>query len=210
MKVGIFNTKGERKEEMDVKSEIFKITGKEKLISEVVVSYLSNQRAGSAKTKTRSEVSGGGKKPWKQKGTGRARTGSIRNPLFRGGGIIFGPTGMANFAKKINIKKRRGALRAALALKKSNEIIVIEKIDLKTPKTKEAAQILKSLPVNGKVGIIYSDKTQAETLVKSFRNIPGAQVVFYQDLNALTMMYLNTLVFVGDTFKELVKFLEEK
>lgn len=207
MKVAVYNKKGEKKSDIDVKSKIFNISGKEKLLSEVIVSYLANMRLAHAKTKRRGEVSGGGKKPWKQKGTGRARTGSSRNPLWRGGGIIFGPIGEENHTRIIPKGKKRLALNAALSAKK-NDIYILDKLELTAPKTKEAVGILKKLPVKGKTLIIFNEKEDSNLITKSFSNIEKTNTAFYKNLNSYDVLNNDTLVFVGSTMEDTIKFLE--
>lgn len=208
MKVTVYDKKGVKKEDIDIKSDIFKISGKESLISEVIVSYLSNMRLAQPKTKKRGEVSGGGRKPWRQKGTGRARTGSNRNPLWRGGGNIFGPTGIENHEKALPKTKRRAALRAALSAKAS-DIIVVEKIDLKEAKTKEAANILKNLPIQGKAFFVLGEGEDLELQRKAFGNIQKISFCFYKNLNAYDVLNAGQLVFIGSGLEDTVKFLEK-
>ncbi|MCP4482649.1 MAG: 50S ribosomal protein L4 [bacterium] len=150
------------------------------LIHESVVNYLANQRRGTASTKTRAEVSGGGKKPWKQKGTGRARVGSNRSPIWRGGGITFGPK-PRDYSYKIPTKKKRKALVSALALKGNNqEILVLDEIK-KISKTRQVGEALKNLAIRGKVLIIV--EAQDNLLLKSTRNIPGVEFTYAKNLN---------------------------
>ncbi|MCL4387168.1 MAG: 50S ribosomal protein L4 [Patescibacteria group bacterium] len=208
MKVAVYDKKGTKKSDLEIKSKIFDVKDKEKLLSEVVVMHLSNARLAQAKTKKRGEVSGGGKKPYRQKGTGRARTGSIRNPIWRGGGNIFGPTGEENHYKMIPKKKKRGALIAALALKKDN-IIGLDKFDIKEPKTKESALVLSKLPIQGRVLLVLGEKDDKNMVKKAFGNIKKVDIVFYKDLNAMSVLRAGTLVFAGDSLTEAIKQLEK-
>lgn len=154
---------------------------KENLISKVVRVLQSNERHSGAKTKKRGEISGGGKKPWRQKGTGRARAGSSRSPIWRGGGVVFGPTGNENYSLKVNKKERRAALEAVYAEKKN----VVLTLDLpKFTKTKEAAEFLKKNEATGKALVLVAEakdtkkeSLQLKELKRVFRNIPEVRVL---------------------------------
>jgi len=174
------NNKGKGK--ITLPDEIFGLQGRKDILHSSVVNYLANQRQGTHATKTKGLVSGGGKKPWKQKHTGRARAGSNRSPLWRGGGIIFGPQ-PRDYSYKLprNVKKR--ALGEALSAKLSGgEVTVVESIAVEKPRTKEMVIILKNLDLEGKrVLIVLSQKE--ETVLLSSRNIPGVKVTRAMDLN---------------------------
>lgn len=201
MKIPVYNQKGEKIKDADVKSEIFNVEENSSMLREVVLSFLSAARNSKAKVKTRAEVSGGGKKPWRQKGTGRARTGSIRNPIWRGGGIIFGPTGNENHIKKVNRKAKNQALHMALAGKKgANEIIVIEKLDIKKPNTKEMAKILEKMPDAKNRLIVLPEKN--ESIEKSLRNIPQVVLKGFNYLNVFEVLKANQIIFVGDALQK--------
>jgi large subunit ribosomal protein L4 len=163
------------------------------LIHEVVTAQLSNRREGSAQAKTRAEVSGGGKKPYKQKGTGRARTGSIRNPLWRGGGVIFGPTGDQHFKVRIMKKKNRGAILSALATRKDG-VIVLEKLD--ATKTKDFVKLHRETTEGRKSLYIFPALTENHILVT--RNVSGVKVCDYRNLNVYDVLEATKLVFVDD------------
>lgn len=146
------------------------------LLKLAYVAYLANGRENLAVAKTRGLVSGGGKKPWKQKGTGRARTGSSRNPIWRGGGIVFGPTGEENYTKGINLKAKRLAIRQALSLAANdNKIVVIEDIKLKDAKTAELAQLLAKVGASKRVLVVVEHKP--EELVRAARNLADVKIV---------------------------------
>lgn len=209
MKVSVYNNKGEKTKDLDIKSAVLDTEPKTHVLRETVLAFLAGQRNAHAKTKKRGEVSGGGRKPWRQKGTGRARTGSIRNPIWIGGGNIFGPTGIENFNKKVNVKVKKQSLFMALSSKnKVNEIIVLDKIDLKAPKTKEVANIFEKLPVDGKKLIVLSDNS--EILKKSVRNIEDVKAVSYKSLNTYEVLRAKQVIFVGDALEKTVEYFGSK
>lgn len=151
IKATVYNTTGEKIKEIELNPKVFGLTVKPELIQQAVVSQQANSRQVIAHTKDRSEVAGGGRKPWRQKGTGRARHGSIRSPLWRGGGITFGPTKERNFSVKINKKAKRKAILMSLSDKAANQkIVLVEKLELAEPKTKKFFQILQNLKLREK------------------------------------------------------------
>ncbi len=167
---------------INLSDEVFGVKAKDGVLHNGVVNFLANQRQGTHATKTKGLVSGGGKKPWKQKHTGRARAGSSRSPLWRGGGIIFGPQ-PRDYSYAIPKKARRLALKAALSGKLSDgEIVVIEALSLEKPKTKEMISVLKNLELAGKSTLIIVPEHN-EAIVLSARNIPGVRVTRVSDLN---------------------------
>ena len=175
------------------------------LIHEIVTAQLSNRREGSAQAKTRAEVSGGGKKPYKQKGTGRARSGSIRNPLWKGGGVIFGPTGDQHFKVNIMKKKNRGAILSALATRKDGVVVLKE---LATTKTKEFVKLHKEVAEGQKSLYIFPVLTENHILAT--RNVPGVKVCDYRNLNVYDILEATKLVFVGNALELADKFWEAK
>lgn len=193
MKITIYNNLGEIKEDKDLKLSIFDEPINPALIHEAVVAQLSNRRVAGAKAKSRGLVSGGGKKPFKQKGTGNARSGSIRNPIWRGGGIIFGPTGEQNYSVSMPKKKKRVALISALASKK-NDILSIEKID--ATKTKEFAKIVDKIVGKDKGLFVFYNLTEKDILAT--RNIGSVKVCDYRNLNVFDVLNAGKLVFVGE------------
>jgi len=167
---------------INLSDDVFGVKAKDGVLHNAVVNFLANQRQGTHATKTKGLVSGGGKKPWKQKHTGRARSGSNRSPLWRGGGIIFGPQ-PRDYSYAIPKKARRLALKAALSGKLADgEIIVVETLSLEKPQTKEMISVLKGLELNGKSTLIIVPEHD-ETIVLSARNIPGVTVTRVSDLN---------------------------
>ena len=162
--------------------------------------YLANSRSAAAKTKKRGEVSGGGKKPWKQKGTGRARFGSSRNPIWRGGGIVFGPTGEENYTKKISTTSKRVALRQALSLANtSGKLIVLEKLTSKDGKTGEMAKLLSKVGVT-RDALVVVDAKNAE-LVNATANLQNVILVTAMYLNVFDIMNADQIVITADALK---------
>jgi large subunit ribosomal protein L4 len=202
-KVALYNIAGEQVGEMELKDEVFGLEVNEALLHEVVTMQLANRRQGTQSTKTRGEVRGGGRKPWRQKGTGRARAGSIRSPLWPGGGIIFGPK-PRSFNYSMPKKKRRLAIKTALSSKvQSGEIIVLEGLEFASPKTKEMAAILNNLNATRKALIVIPENN--ENIYKSARNIEGVNTVAAQNINVYDILAHDKLVIT----KEAVEKVEE-
>lgn len=175
-------------------SSVFGVeTNNHELLKLAYTAYLANGRDNFAVTKTRGLVSGGGRKPWKQKGTGRARFGSSRNPIWRGGGIVFGPTGEENYTKKMSVTTKRQALRQALSLSASeNRINVIEAIEAKNGKTTALAELLKKLGLQGRVLLVVQNKE--DKLMRAVRNIQNVSVVNASYLNVYDVMNADSLL----------------
>jgi len=198
MKATIYNIKGTKAGDIDLPEEIFGLDMNESLVHQVYVSMISNKRANIAHTKDRSEVRGGGKKPWKQKGTGRARVGSNRSPIWIGGGITFGPRNEKNFKKKINKKMKSKALFTILSQKmRDGEIIFVDSLSFDAPKTKEAASVLANLAkVKGFEGLANKKNNRAyiathssdENAQKSFANFSNVSVDELRKLNAVDLL----------------------
>lgn len=163
------------------------------LLKQAYESYLAKGRGNSAKTITRGDVRGGGKKPWKQKGTGRARHGSIRSPIWRGGGITFGPSGEENYSKKLTKKASRKALRQSLTLSaEAGKLIVIDSFESKDGKTSDVTKLLAKIGASRRVLLVVEDKTQM--LDRSSRNIPNLKVTQANYLNVFDVMNADSLV----------------
>lgn len=174
--------------------EVFEVVAKNhELLKQAYLSHDANTRQNLAVTKTRGLVSGGGKKPWKQKGTGRARFGSSRVPIWRGGGIVFGPTGNENYTIKLHVNAKRTALRQALSLKASaDKIVVLNDISLKGAKTAEAAKLMAALKLNGSVLLVVDKKTPEIT--RSFANLPNTSVATASYLDTFGVMNASNIV----------------
>lgn len=200
-KVNIYNFEGQVVGEQELNPKIFEVQMKPELIHFVVNGLLANRRQVSAHTKTRGEVSGGGKKPWKQKGTGRARQGSIRSPLWRGGGIVFGPRPERNFKIKINRKAKQTALNMILSDKvKENALLLLESFDLPEGKTKIFGKMLKTLPVVGKkILVVFSGKK--DNLRRASRNLPFVNQENLEELNLLDVINADTVLTTAEAVK---------
>jgi large subunit ribosomal protein L4 len=189
MKTVLYTSTGNKSSKsLDLKSEVFDVEPKNTdLIKKSYLAYLANARTNSAKTKNRSAVRGGGKKPWKQKGLGRARAGSIRSPLWAGGGIIFGPTGNENYEIKISTSAKRVALKQALSLaNKAGKVQFIEAFDTKSSKTSNVAKLLNKLSLEGQGLLVAVNKD--ENLVLSTRNLKGVKLTKPQYLNVYDLL----------------------
>jgi len=180
-------------EKMNLREDVFGVQGKRGILHQVVVNFLANQRQGTHSTKTKGLVSGGGRKPFKQKHTGRARAGGSRSPLWRGGGTVFGPQ-LRDYSYKVPKKVKRRALMAALYEKLySNEIVVIDSIPIEKPRTKEMLSILKNLGLDKKsVLVVLSEHNDSVAL--SVRNIPGVRITRAMDLNTYDVIASNMLL----------------
>ncbi len=200
-KVSVYNIEGKKVSDVDLKEEIFGIEPNEAIIHSVLVNYLANQRQGTQSTKTRSEVSGGGRKPWRQKGTGRARQGSIRAPQWIKGGIALGPK-PRSYKFTVNKKERRLAIKSMLSMKVLEEsLVVVDKLELKEIKTKNMVAILNSLKVTGKTLIMLPEKNH--NVQKSARNIEGVKTTLVNTINVYDLLKYNNLVITLDTIKKL-------
>jgi len=200
-KVSVYNIEGKKVSDIDLKEEIFGIEPNEAIIHSVLVNYLANQRQGTQSTKTRSEVSGGGRKPWRQKGTGRARQGSIRAPQWIKGGIALGPK-PRSYKYTVNRKEKRLAVKSMLSSKVLEEsLVVVDKLDLKEIKTKNMVTALNNLKVNGKTLIMLPEKN--ENVQKSARNIEGVKTTLVNTINVYDLLKYNNLVVTLDTIKKL-------
>lgn len=185
-KVAVYNMKGEKVKERELENDIFGVDIDPELVSAAVRAQELNARQVIAHTKDRSEVRGGGRKPWRQKGTGRARHGSIRSPLWRGGGVTFGPRKERNFQVKLNKKIKRKALLMCLSDKvKNNKFIVVDDIQFTSNKTKEAISLLEnvSLKKQKKNSVLVVLPSQKKELRRAFQNIPGVSLLDAKSLN---------------------------
>ncbi|MGQ3685062.1 MAG: 50S ribosomal protein L4 [Candidatus Loosdrechtia sp.] len=187
MEILVYNKQGEKIDTMELDKEKFGGPVRKRLLRDVVVMYEANKRQGTASTKTRSEVAGGGKKPWVQKHTGRARAGSIRSPLWKGGGVVFGPK-PRDYSFTIPKKARRLALFSALAARvRDNEMIVLDTLEISTPKTKEMVGILEALGIGRNSCLLVIQKPDS-VVWKSARNIPSIKVKTSTELNAYDIL----------------------
>ena len=207
--VDVYSLSGKKVDKFKLDNDIFNAEIRKGLLHQVIVMYLANQRQGNASTRTRANVRGGGKKPWRQKGTGRARAGSIRSPLWRGGGTVFGPHPREfRFDMPRNAKKQ--AIISSLSAKtKDSEIVVLEKDPtLKQPKTKEIVKILAALRIlNGKNLFLHS--TKDENLMRSCRNIKNLTLRPCADFNAYDVLSNSRILFSRETHDGIVKRLKK-
>ncbi|MCM8539467.1 MAG: 50S ribosomal protein L4 [Lentisphaeraceae bacterium] len=204
--VQVFDKKGSANGELEIDATWIETEKGEQAIHESVVAYLAGLRAGTAKTKTRSEVRGGGKKPFRQKGTGRARAGSTRSPIWRGGGIIFGPS-PRSYKKNVNKKVKRLAIRRALAERvNAGELVVVEEFVFDQPKTSSAAAFLKSIDADNRPVVIVSDKVMDENknnTYLSFRNVSGCSIVGASWVNAFMLLSGKKVVITKEALEQL-------
>ena len=200
-KVDVYDMQGKKVSDVELNANVFGIEPNEAVVHSVLVNYLANQRQGTQSTKTRAEVSGGGRKPWRQKGTGRARQGSIRAPQWIKGGIALGPK-PRSYTYKVNKKEKQLAIKSLLSSKVlENELTVVEKLEMKEAKTKEMVKTLSNLKVEGKTLIIVADKN--ENVYLSSRNIEGVKAITLNMINVYDLLQYNKLVLPLETVKKL-------
>lgn len=199
-KVNVYNMQGEIVEQIELSENIFGIEINEHVVYEVVKNQLANKRQGTQSTKTRGEVRGGGRKPWKQKGTGRARAGSTNSPIFVGGGIAFGPK-PRSYSYKVPKKVRRLALKSVLTSKvQENEIIVIDHLDFNSPKTKDMVNLLARLNADKKALIVMDEKNI--NVIKSSKNIPHVETALVNTMNVYDILKYNSFIITKDAVKK--------
>ena len=200
-KVDVYNMQGKKVSDVELNEAVFGIEPNENIVHSVLVNYLANQRQGTQSTKTRAEVRGGGRKPWRQKGTGRARQGSIRAPQWIKGGIALGPK-PRSYTYRVNKKERQLAIKSLLSAKVlDNELTVVDKLEVKEPKTSVMVKALSSLKVEGKTLIILAEKNQ--NVLLSSRNIEGVKTIELNTINVFDLLNCNKLVLPLDTVKKL-------
>lgn len=199
-KVALFNQDGKNVGEIELQDAVFGIEPNNKVLFDAIIMQRAAMRQGTSKVKNRSEVRGGGRKPWRQKGTGRARQGSIRSPQWRGGGVVFGPV-PRSYSYKLPKKVRRLAIKSALSTKvQDNSIVVLEALSFDAPKTKEMVAVLKNLTVERKALVVTADLN--ENVALSARNIPGVTVVAANGLSVLDVMNHDKLVITKDAVEK--------
>lgn len=202
-KVNVYNMQGELVEEMELSEEIFGVEINEHVVYEVVKNQLANKRQGTQSAKTRAEVRGGGRKPWRQKGTGRARQGSIRSPQWKGGGVVFAPK-PRDYSYSVPKKVRRLALKSVLTDKlQNNEMIVVDQLRFDAPKTKEMKKVLANLKADKKALIVMAEKDA--NVIRSANNIPNVATALVNTINVYDILKYNSFIIT----KEAVKRVEE-
>ena len=200
-KVDVYDLNGKKVSDIELAENVFGIEPNEAIVHSVLKNYLANQRQGTQSTKTRSEVSGGGRKPWRQKGTGRARQGSTRAPQWINGGIALGPK-PRSYRYTVNKKERRLAIRSVLSSKVlEKELTVLDKIELKEIKTKSMVKALSALKLEGKTLIVLPENNT--NVVMSARNIEGVKTISANNINVFDLLKYNNLVLPVDTVKKL-------
>ena len=208
LKVDVLNMEGKKVKDIELAESVFGVEVNDVVVHAALVNYLANQRQGTQSTKTRAEVRGGGKKPWKQKGTGRARAGSLRSPLFAGGGVIFGPK-PRSYAFNMPQKARQLAIKSALSARSEQLVVVKDFSTIVEPKTKLMAEALKSLKVSGKV-LIVADTKAAENqhLELSARNIPSVRLILPSNLNVKDLLEADFVVMTEAAVNEVTERLQ--
>ena len=200
-KIDVYSIEGKKVKEVELKDEIFGIVPNEAVVHSVLVNFLANQRQGTQSTKTRSEVRGGGRKPWRQKGTGRARQGSIRAPQWIKGGIALGPK-PRSYRYTVNKKEKRLAIRSILSSKVlENKLTVVDKLELAEIKTKSMVNAMNNLKLEGKTLVILPEKNL--NVQASTRNIEGAKAILANTINVYDLLRYTNLVLTLDTVKKL-------
>ena len=200
-KIDVYDIQGKKVSDVELKEEIFGIEPNEAVVHSVLVNFLANQRQGTQNTKTRAEVRGGGRKPWRQKGTGRARQGSIRAPQWIKGGIALGPK-PRSYKYRVNKKEKRLAIKSCLSSKVlEKELVVVDSLPFKEIKTKEMVKALNNLKVEGKTLILLPEKN--ETVQKSARNIEGVKTTLVNTINVYDLLKYKNLVITLDTVKKI-------
>lgn len=195
-KVALYNQSGSQVGDVELNDSVFGIEPNEHVLHDAVVMQQASRRQGTHAVKNRSAVAGGGRKPWRQKGTGRARQGSIRSPQWVGGGVVFGPT-PRSYSYKLPKKVRRLALQSALSSKvNENSLVVLEGLAFDAPKTKEVVKVLDALKVSEKVLIVTADKD--DVVAKSANNLPNAKVLTVSGLNVLDLLTHDKLIITKD------------
>ena len=202
-KIDILNLTGEKVKDIKLNDNVWGIKPNDPVLHNALVLSMANARQASASTKTRSEIRGGGRKPWRQKGTGNARQGSIRAPQWRGGGIVFGPTPNVNYTKKQNKKERRLAIKSALAYKVlDKELIVLDSINFETNKTKEMVNLLTKLEIrNNKVLLVVEELN--ENICLATRNLPNVKLVTYNEVNAFDLVSADNMIITVEGLEKL-------
>lgn len=211
-KINVYNQQGEKVDQMELADHMFNVAPKLELIQQARVTQMANERQVVAHTKGRSEVRGGGRKPWRQKGTGNARHGSIRSPIWIGGGITFGPSKFKQFSKKINKKMKRKAIFMVLSDKVANSaLLVLDKVELPEFKTKKVKEIINNLENNllgrdfgkesNRKSLLIINDQKDEKVKYSVRNLPGVKVIHVDNINILDLLKYKYLVTTSNAIK---------
>lgn len=207
MEAVVYNQKGKESGKVNLPEGYFGLPWNADLVHQVVTSMLSSRREGTAHTKDRGDVRGGGKKPWRQKGTGRARHGSSRSPIWRGGGVTFGPRNDKDYSRKVNVKMKKKALYTVLSQKmRDGELFFIDKLELSAPKTNEAKKVftalseikgLSSIKKKARNAIIFASNSKDENVEKGFRNFQNVSTMETRNLNPIDLMNYRFIAIVS-------------
>lgn len=205
MKINIIDQTGKKVSQLELNEKVWGIKPNKQAQFDSLLSYNAALRQGTHKVKNRAEVSGGGRKPWKQKGTGNARQGSIRSPQWKGGGVVFGPTTERNYTIKLNKKVRNLALRSALSAKfKNNSIIVVDQLNFEKPSTKAMLEILTTLSLNNNKTLIISEQVVNDNnVIKSGRNLPRTQTINSRSINIYDLLHANKVLLTPQAVKNI-------
>ena len=202
--IDVLNQTGTKVEEIELNKNVFCVKPNENVVYDAIQVYMSNCRQATAKTKKRDEVSGGGRKPWRQKGTGRARQGSTRSPQWRGGGVVFGPTGEQNYSIKQNRKEARLALKSVLSEKvKGKDLILVNEIKYEKPQTKAAVELLKTLNTKNKTLFVVSEESVNYEALLSMSNLQNVLVLFADEINVYDVVNSDSVVMTLDAMKSI-------
>lgn len=224
LKIKLYNEKAEVVGEKDLNPDVFGMAINESLVHQAATAQMANERQILAHTKSRAEVRGGGKKPWRQKGTGRARAGSSRSPIWIGGGVTFGPTKDRNFSKKINTKMKKKAIAMVLTDKANNEaLIILDKIEFKNAKTKEAETVIKNIEkvvLNVKTidknskkvkrSVLIINSTKDENVKRAFNNIKDVELLNINNINVVDLLKYRNLIATKDAVEKIEKIYGKK
>lgn len=205
LSIPVYNMKGDKVGDEQLNPKIFDVEIREGLVHKYVDIYLGNIRKNITSAKGRSDVRGGGRKPWKQKGTGRARAGSIRSPLWKGGGVTFGPNAERNYKRKMNRKEKRKALLMALSSKQNDKkIIIVDDIKFNKAKTKDASELIKNLKIKEN-SVLVALNDSDDNVVKSFRNIKKSNTSLVKNMNTYNVLKNNYLILTKKALETLNK-----
>ena len=203
-KIDVLNQTGTKVEEIELNKAVFGIESNQAVVYDAIQVYMSNCRQATAKTKKRDEVSGGGRKPWRQKGTGRARQGSTRSPQWRGGGVVFGPTGVQNYSLKQNRKEARLALKSVLSDKVAAEnLILVNEIKYEKAQTKQIVEMLKNLNTKNKTLFVVSEDSVNYEALLSMSNLKNVMVLFADEVNVYDVLNSDSVIMTLDAMKSI-------
>ena len=204
MKLDVVDKENKKLEEFEIADSVLTVEAKDNAVHDVILAYQQNQHNGSSNTLTRAEVRGGGRKPWKQKGTGRARHGSNRSPIWKGGGVTFGPRPL-KARMEVPKKQKKAAMQMVVAGKlKDGEIKIINTMDFKQPKTKDVSEMLKKMKLNGKKVLFVLEKAD-NAVVKSVRNIRNADIITSKNLNVYDLMVNSNILVTKKSMEEIIR-----